>query len=317
MLKPSYIEQLPKRLIELYSEAEMQIIAYMAERIAAQNYFTSSSYWQYQKLIEMGNFHSFIIKALSSRTGLTEKEIDRLMEEAGFKALKFDTDIYRSVGLAPPSIATSAALQQVLKSGAKQTKQLFENLTQTTANTVSKQFENALDKAWLNISSGAVDYNTAIENTVKSLTEKGLKVVDYPSKQPGKPGHSDYLDVAVRRAVVTGVNQTAAKMQETLADEVGSDLVETTAHSGARPEHASWQGKVFSRSGENKKYPHFATATGYGTGAGLCGWNCRHSFFPFFEGMNPVYSKEELAELNAKNVEYDGKKYTEYEITQI
>lgn len=144
-----------------------------------------------------------------------------------------------------------------------------------------------------------------------------LKAVDYPQKLPNKKPHSDYLDVAVRRATVTGVNQTAAKLQETLADEVGSDLVETTAHSGARPSHAEWQGKVFSRSGKHKKYPHFATVTGYGTGAGLCGWNCRHSFFPFFEGMDPVYSKEELAELNAKNVEYDGKKYTEYEISQI
>jgi hypothetical protein len=100
-------------------------------------------------------------------------------------------------------------------------------------------------------------------------------------------------------------------------DEMGCDLVETSAHAGARPSHAVWQGKIFSRSGRHPKYPHFATATGYGTGEGLGGWNCRHSFFPYFEGMEPTYTKEELKDMNAKKYEYNGKKLTEYEATQI
>ena len=92
------------------------------------------------------------------------------------------------------------------------------------------------------------------------------------------------MDVAVRRAVLTGVNQTTARMQIARADEMECDLVETTAHMGARPEHMDWQGRIFSRSGKSRKYPDFVKSTGYGTGPGLCGWNCRHSFFPYFEG---------------------------------
>ena len=107
------------------------------------------------------------------------------------------------------------------------------------------------------------------------------------------------------------------KLQDTLADELGSDLVETSAHSGARPSHAEWQGKVFSRSGTHPKYPDFKKATGYGTGEGLGGWNCRHSFFPYFDGMKQVYTQAELNEMNAKNIEYNGKMYSEYEATQI
>ena len=90
--------------------------------------------------------------------------------------------------------------------------------------------------------------------------------------------------LAVRRAVVTGVNATALKLQETLMDEMGCDLVETSAHAGARPSHAVWQGKIFGRSGTHPKYPSLVEGTGYGTGEGLGGWNCRHSIMPFFEG---------------------------------
>lgn len=70
-----------------------------------------------------------------------------------------------------------------------------------------------------------------------------------------------------------------------------------TAHGGARPEHAEWQGKVYSRSGKSKKYPSLVDKTGYGTGPGLGGWNCRHSMFPFYEGSTRAYTDEELEEL--------------------
>ena len=81
-------------------------------------------------------------------------------------------------------------------------------------------------------------------------------------------------------------------MQEARADELVCDLVETTAHSGARPSHAEWQGQAFSRSGKSRKYPDFVQVTGYGTGEGLGGWNCSHSFYPFFEGLPRTYSEQ-------------------------
>lgn len=110
--------------------------------------------------------------------------------------------------------------------------------------------------------------------------------------------------------------QTALRLQDTLADEMDSDLVETTAHSGARPSHARWQGQVFSRSGKSKKYPDFRRATGYGTGPGLGGWNCRHSFHPYFDGMARTYGAKELKKLEAKSITYNGEKLTEYEASQ-
>jgi hypothetical protein len=302
-------------MLELYSQAEMDILASMAERIAAQDYFIPAAQWQYQKLIEMGNFHSFIVAALASRTGKTRQEIERLMKEAGQKSLSFDAEIYRKAGLDPPPLAASPELLAVLQAGIDNTNGLFDNLTRTTADTATRQFERALDRAYMQITTGAFDHNSAVRSAVKDLAQKGVEVIRYPS------GHVDYMEVAVRRATVTGVNQTSLKMQETLADEMGADLVEVTAHAGARvgigiANHAEWQGKVYSRSGKHKKFPSLVEKTGYGTGPGLGGYNCRHNMFPYFEGQKPVYTQRELDQMNAKKYTYNGEKLTEYEASQ-
>ncbi|MEA5057468.1 MAG: phage minor capsid protein [Anaerotignum propionicum] len=307
MLKPKYIEQLPENLIELYSQLEQDILADMARRLSTYDYYIPAAQWQRVKLIELGNFEDWIIKALASRTGMTQEEIKALMEEAGMKALKFDDRIYKAAGLNVPPISASPALLDVINTGIRKTNGLFENLTNTTAGTATKQLENALDRAYMQIISGAFDRETSVRNAIKDLARYGVGAVTYPT------GKIDSLETAVRRAIITGVNQTALKLQEARAEQMGSDLVETTAHAGARPSHAEWQGKVFSLSGKSKKYPEFKSSTGYGTGAGLGGWNCRHSFFPYLEGSPRAYTNDELKGYNSKNVEYNGQKMTEYE----
>lgn len=310
MLKPEYLDALPESLIGLYSQVEQDILADMARRIAEYNYWIPAVEHQRQMLREMGLSQKHIIRVLSQISGKSQGEIKRLMQQACDKALKSDRDYYRQHGFDAPS-AKSAELKSILNAGLKSTNQLFRNLTKTTASAGQTQFVNALDKAWLQINSGAFDYNTAIRNAIKDIARQGLQVVRYPS------GHVDTMEVAVRRSVVTGVNQTAAQLQWQLADELGCDLVETTAHAGARPEHAVWQGQIFSRSGKHPKYPDFRTATGYGTGAGLCGWGCRHSFNPYAEGSPRAYSDKLLEEYNAKKYTYNGKKLTEYEASQM
>lgn len=310
MLSPEYLEQLPLNMIALYSQAEQDILADMARRIAAYDYWIPAADYQYQKLIAMGNFHGYVMTALSARTGKTRAELEKLMQEAGSKVLSFDTGIYKKHGLSPPPLAVSIELQRILQAGLKQTNGLFQNLTRTTANTAAGQFEEALDRAYMQIISGAFDYNTAIRMAVKDLSKQGVGAVKYPN------GHMDTIEVAVRRAVVTGVNQTCAKMRLSLADEMGCDLVEVTAHAGARPAHAVWQGGIYSRSGSSLKYPDFESVTGYGTGAGLCGWNCRHSFYPYFEGSPRAYTPELLKKYGEKNYRYHGRRMTEYEASQ-
>lgn len=316
MLKPKQIDALPQALVELYSQVEMDILADMARRISAMDFFIPAAQWQYRKLAEMGNCHGWIMQALSAQTGKSRREIERMMEEAGVKAYRQDAAIYKRAGLSPPELAASPALQAVINDGIRNTEGLFENLTGTTADTATKQFERALDRAWLQVQSGGFSQEEAVRMAVKDLSAAGVESIVYPS------GHVDHMDVAVRRAAVTGANQAALRLQDSLAEEMDSDLVEVTAHAGARTgkgvaNHAGWQGKVYSRSGNSQKYPSLVEATGYGTGAGLGGWNCRHSHFPFFEGLSdPAYTADELEEMNTKKVTYNGEKLTEYEASQ-
>lgn len=311
MLTPQELDAVPTALVTLYGDVEQDILADMARRISAQNYFIPSAQWQYKKLLEMANTHEWILQKLSEKSKKTADEISSMMEEAGFNALAYDDEIYRNAGLSPHAIAADETLRRILLEGIQNTNGLFQNLTHTTAATATGQFERALDRVWLVINSGAMDYNSAIRSAIKELSERGIQSIRYPS------GHTDYLDVAVRRAALTGVNQTALKLQLARAEEMGCDLVETTAHSGARPSHVVWQGKIFSRSGKHTIYPDFVSSTGYGTGAGLGGWNCRHNFYPFFEGFSTQnYTSGELEQINAATVKYNGEQLTEYEASQ-
>lgn len=310
MLAPDYLDTLPDALVELFQQVEDDILRDIARRINKMGGLTSTAAWQAWRLEQARAVHSDVVRTLAKYSGKADAEIRRILQDAGATALAADDTIYRVMGFAPSDISTNPALLNLLNAGYRQTLGSWKNLTRTTANTVTRQFEDALDRAWLQVSSGAFDYKTAVKRAVDDLASKGIKAIRYPS------GHTDTLEVAARRAVLTGVNQTAAKLQIARADEMGCDLVETTAHPGARPSHAEWQGQVFSRSGRSPKYPTFER-TGYGTGAGLCGWNCRHSFYPFFEGLSDrAYSRSYLDDINARDIDYRGKKYSRYEINQ-
>ena len=314
-LNPQYLDSLPNTLVDMYSLVEIDILEDMARRISTYDFFIPAAMHQNQKLQELGMVQEDIIKALSAMTGQTQQEIVDLLTEAGEVAVEDDVEYYKAADVYKPEVINSEALHKQLNSGLLQTQQAFKNITRTTANTATKQFENALDRAWTQINVGGMDYNTAIHRAIKDLSEQGIGSIAY------KSGRVDSLEVAVRRAIVTGANQTAAKTQEVLADELGVDLVEVTAHGGARPDHAKWQGKVFSRNGDVKIdgviYKDLRKATGYGSAGGLCGINCRHTFHPYVHGAPHTWSDKQIKDLDKKSITYNGEKYTEYEASQI
>ena len=310
MLKPEYLQRVPDGMIKLYAQAEADILADMARCISTYDYWIPAVEHQAKMLEEAGMVREEILARLKTLTGRTDRELRRLMQEAGGVSLKSDDAVYRRQGLHPPPVSASEDLQKVLQAGYEKTSGTFRNLTRTTARTAAHQFAQALDRAYTQITLGGMDYNTAIRSAIKQLSAEGVGAIRYPT------GRTDTIEVAVRRAVVTGVNQTALRLQDARADEMGADLVEVSAHAGARPSHAQWQGGIYSRSGKSRKYPDFVKTTGYGTGAGLGGWNCSHSFRPWFEGMSRTYDKALLKEYQAKDYEYNGVKMIEYEALQ-
>ena len=310
MLKPEYLQRVPDGMIQLYAQAEADILADMARRISTYDYWIPAVEHQAKMLEEAGMVREEILARLKTLTGRADRELRQLMQAAGGAALKSDDAVYRRQGLHPPPVSASEDLQKVLQAGYEKTAGTFRNLTRTTARTAAHQFAQALDRAYMQITLGGMDSGTAIRSTIKQLSAEGVGAIRYPT------GRTDTIEVAVRRAVVTGVNQTALRLQDARADEMGADLVEVSAHAGARPSHAQWQGGIYSRSGKSKKYPDFVKTTGYGTGAGLGGWNCSHSFRPWFEGMSRTYDKALLKEYQAKDYEYNGVRMTEYEALQ-
>lgn len=239
MLTPEYLAATPDALVELYGKIEQDILANMAERIAKYDYYIPAVQHQHQRLRAMGMLETEIEQQLAALTGKTQAELKKLMAQAVDEALTSDAKIYAAAGMGDVDPLAVAGVREALQSGLRQTSGIFRNLTRTTANTAAKQFEDALDRAWLQVTSGAFDYNTAIRNAVKDLARTGVQSITYPSS------HVDTIETAVRRAVVTGVNQTAAKSQLALMDELDIDLVEVTAHAGARPSHQEWQGQIY------------------------------------------------------------------------
>ena len=316
MLSPSYLDSLPDSFVKLFQEVEEQILQDGARRIGKMDAVTPTANWQLWRYQQTEALRNDVVKLLAKYTGKSEAAIRRLLLQAATEAMEREDAIYYHYGKEPQPFEESAALNNLLAAGARQTCGTWQNLTATTANTVTGAFERTLDAAWLKVSTGAFDYKTAVKQAVDSLADE-MPMVTYPS------GHKDSIEVAARRAVLTGVNQTTGKLQVARMDEMGCEFVETTAHGGARPSHAEWQGRRFHRGGavdyKGRHYPDFEAATGYGTGAGLCGWNCRHTFFAVFPelGDPPQWTQEQLRELNARNIEWNGKKYTAYEISQM
>ena len=316
MLPPSTLDRMPDAFVELWQGVEDEILKDIARRIAKTGTITETANWQLWRYQQTEALRNDVVKLLAKCSGKSDAAIRKLLQQAATEAMEREDAIYYHYGMEPTPFEESAALNNLLDAGARQTAGTWKNLTATTANTVTGQFERALDAAWAKVSTGAFDYKTAVKQAVGGLAD-GMKFVTYPT------GHQDSIEVAARRAILTGVNQTAGKLQVARADEMGVEFFETTAHGGARPSHAEWQGRQFHRGGavdyKGKHYPDFEAATGYGTGAGLCGWNCRHTFFSIFPelGPAPAWTQADLEALNARNIEYNGKKYTRYEINQM
>ena len=199
-----------------------------------------------------------------------------------------DDAFYVAHGLESVPLAQSEYMIRLLTDTYQRTNGEIHNFTRTTAKASQQQLINVLDTAHFKVMSGAQSYTQAVKDAVNDIISNQAKV-HYPT------GHVDTIETAVLRAVRTGVGQASGNMAMQGMIERDWDLIRTSAHIGARygdggenpSNHFWWQGKLFSRTGKTPGYLLFEEATGYGTGEGLCGWNCRHSFGPGDPDHNP------------------------------
>ncbi len=303
-MTPNYLADCSDDIVALYRNVESEVVNDMAKRIAKVGKITSTTEFQIMQMQESGLVYNDIVKRIAKANGVTQKSIKTLFNDAGIKSLKFDDDIYTQAGLNPLPIKQSESLLQILSAGVQKNSASIKNITMTTALAGQNAFIQASDIAYQGISSGAFTYQQAISNAVSKMSKEGLQTIDY------KNNRKMNVESAVRRTVLTGINQTASQLQMARAEEMGATDFEVTAHGGARKEHASWQGKVWSKR-------DLYGICGLGTAGGLCGVNCRHSYYPYYKGVSErAYSDSELKSLNEDYVEYNGKKMTYYDGTQ-
>lgn len=308
MLTEQDFIKIEKQAIGIYQNLELQIIEEIATRIANFGYANTVVKNDVLIVQEMGLLYQNIIKLVAEYNNTSYEKVSEIFNNAGIKTLKFDDKIYTEAGLNPLPINQSPNMVQILNATIEKTAGNLQNLVMTTATNSQTSFYNAMNKAYMEVSTGVKSYSQSIIDAINNVSDIG-GVITYPS------GRKMSLESAARMNIITGVNQTCGKLQELRANELGWDLMELTAHSGARPSHAEWQGKIVSRSG--KKGYLSLDDIGYGEATGFKGVNCHHDWYPYFEGSTRTYTNEQLKKWQNEKVTYNGQQISVYEATQI
>ena len=303
MLSPEELLRVVETMYPLLDELNAWITNDLIRRLMARMgrqedlALTATDQWQLQLYKEAGGHYEALRQEIRKWTQQTDAEIAAIFEDAGIKAWAWDDAFYVSQGMESTPLLKSERLMAVLEDAYRRTGGEIRNFTQSAVTASQQHFIQVCDKAHLKVLSGAQSYSSAVAEAVQELATDQA-IVQYAS------GHVDTIETAVLRAVRTGTAQASGAMSIQGMEERGWDVILVSAHLGARygdggenaSNHAWWQGKLYSRTGATPDLPLF-DVTGYGTGEGLCGWNCRHSFGPGNVGHNPYegFDSEENA----------------------
>lgn len=319
MFTPEVTEAIPIALEQIFDSLQMSIMTEIVRMLLEAAEIIPSTGYKMSRLYDLGTSKKRIKDIVARTLNLSDREVENIftnITESGYNEAE---SAFVEQGKEFIPYSENEPLQQFVRAVQEQTQNECKNITQSMGfakrqpdgslgfTPVADYYQETLDKAVTEIASGASDYNTVLEKTVTEMTNSGLRTVDYAS------GHSNRVTVAARRAVSTGLNQVVGKINEENAEKLGTNYFEVSWHSGARPSHQVWQGRVYSKE-------ELESVCGLGTVTGLCGANCYHSYSPFTPGITPrTYTDEQLDKMNAeenKPVEYNGKTYTKYEATQ-
>lgn len=321
MLTPSQVEKYAQRASAAFDELELDILTDIAKRIAKTDYMTEGADWLAERARALGATRQHLAERMEALMAATAPQVAVVFAQAMLEAEAQDNRFYRAAGQPEPEgIGTSPVAQQIVQSGYRRTMNTLYNLTQTRALmgnhnlpvAVQEQLGRMLDRGHMGAVTGAFSLDQVTRQGIKELAANGIDAITYPS------GHTDKLETVILRAMRTGINQTAMDISQHNANTMGVDIMELTAHGGARTgdggqdftNHSWWQGKLVSLSGQ----PGYLTLDdiGYGDVRGFAGANCRHNWHPFWPGISkPAYTQEMLDEYNRPKFPYNGQLLTE------
>lgn len=318
-MREDYKKHLSGQIEKHFLNLEQMILEDIVRRIKKAGKITSTADWQINRLQIIGYSSEDIEKMIKETLKLSYPEVFELYDKVIDWEYVRNKDIYEQVNAKYIPYEENKELQQLTEGFIQQSNEELRNITQSMGfyvdygngklvmTPLADIYQNYLDQAIAGVVYGTFDYNTMIRKVVTQLTNSGLRYIDYAS------GWHNRVDVAARRAVMTGVSQLTGKISDMNAEKLGTEHFEVAWHSGARPSHAVWQGKVWSKK-------ELVTVCGLGTGPGLLGWNCYHEYYPFLKGISERnWTDEWLEEQNRKESTpktFNGKEYTLYEAKQ-
>ena len=274
---------MPSDIADSWKEFEDDVIKDIAARIQANGQYTASAYWRQKRLAAIKGETDYINRRLAKQLNMSSRQLSQLMSDYASSAFEDDQGVLKEAyddGQIEQYKANRETIDPILANGLKILNREINNVTRSIAGKYSQAFANALDMAHSYVLTGIYSTQEACNMVNDVLANQGIKGFVRLN------GRNEQVTVVVERAIRTSVSKTILDAQFANLQDLGCDLVEVSSHIGARPEHALWQGKIYSISGKSKKYPPFRESTGYGTITGLGGINCRHSFYPYFEGIS-------------------------------
>lgn len=317
-MKNEYKNRMANKIAAHYVELEERIIQDIVRRIVKTGEVTSTADWQINRLKIIGYSSEDIEKMLKTTLNKSYPEMFELYDKVINWEYVRNKDLYEQVNAEYIPFEKNKHLNQAINGIAQQSLEDLENITRSlgfyldingkkTMTPLSQVYTEHLDRACFDIVSGAFDYNSVLRRTVTQLTNSGLRTIDYVS------GWHNRVDVAARRAVMTGLSRITGKITDYNAKKLGTEYFEVAWHAGARPTHAVWQGKVWTKE-------QLVSVCGLGTVTGLLSANCYHEYYPFFPGISERnWTDQWLEEKNQeenKPKEFQGKEYTVYEAKQ-
>ena len=312
MLTPEQLQNLPQELTDLYDQLSEFILRDIARRIAKGAEITDTAEYQLYRAKSLGLSTDEIAAKIAEINGSSASEINRLIREAAAQSDEFDRKMLGADKGAAVPLEENAQLQKLISAQIAETAGKCENLTNTMGFadhdflgrvyylSMTDMYRREMDSAHMKVVTGVTDYMTAIRQACNKLAASGVRTIDYES------GRSDRIEVAARRAILTSVAHVTHRISEQNGEELGADGWEMSAHSGSRPSHAVYQGRQYTQ----EQYERIIKPL-------ISEPNCRHDVFPIILGVSePVYTEEELQNIDQPPFTYEGRTYTAYEASQ-
>lgn len=312
MLRADEIDALRGAAEKLTAPIVDYLIQDLAKRVAKAGQLTATAQYETWKLQELSLSQREIKKQLKKLLKVSNRELRKMLTQSAEAGYSYDLRSLPQVQAIP--FRQNEAVQQIVAAAVQLAENDLSNITQTLgmvdpygrALPLRDAYRSCMDFAFMQVSTGATDYNTAIRQATKNLADRGVRWIDYES------GVHTSLEAAVRRNVMGGLGLMQEQISQRTHDDLGADGWEIDAHNNSAPDHEPIQGNQYS----DAEYQTLNNSLVRRIGT----LNCGHSAHPIILGVSiPQYSPEELERMRQKNevgVTYQGKHYTGYEATQ-